>query len=125
VAITARSIHSGARGDDLSFQQWRIVVVLGQVETARISELAERIGASGPSASRLVQRLRRRGIVRQEVDPDDRRAVRVSLTDQGRELRSRVVDTRRRLIQETLPGRRSARLATEVDAMAALFDRWV
>lgn len=49
-----------------------------------LSELAEQIGAIPSSASRLCDRLEAAGLVTREVPPDNRRAVRLSLTDEGR-----------------------------------------
>src|SRR5689334_10937177 len=53
---------------DLTLLQWRtLVVVTEAADGLRISEVAARVGTSLPSASRLVDRLARRGLV--SVEP--------------------------------------------------------
>ena len=66
----------------------------------RVGEVDDGVGAPLPAASRLVQRLQRRGLVEVERDPDDGRAVRVRLTHAGAHARSTVLARRRHLISE-------------------------
>jgi DNA-binding MarR family transcriptional regulator len=51
----------------------------------RLSELAERMGITAPTASRAVDGLVDLGLLLRQTDPDDRRAVRIDLTPPGRE----------------------------------------
>ena len=53
-------------------------------------ELADIIGADKAAAARALSRLEAAGYIRREPDPQDRRAIRVYLTDRGSELRSRL-----------------------------------
>jgi DNA-binding MarR family transcriptional regulator len=50
----------------------------------RLSELAERMGITAPTASRAVDGLVELGLLERRPDPDDRRAVRIDLTRPGR-----------------------------------------
>jgi DNA-binding MarR family transcriptional regulator len=94
VALTERSIAEA--GTDLTFVQWRVLLIVGeQPGGATVGEIAARIGARASPASRLITRLRRRGVVATEKDPEDARVTRVRLTDDGRELRARVLRHRR------------------------------
>ena len=52
----------------------------------RLTVLAALVDISQPSMTQLVQRLERRGLVERSVDPADRRAALVTITDGGREL---------------------------------------
>ncbi len=56
----------------------------------RVNELAREIVLSPPAMSRFVDRLAAAGCVRREPDPDDRRALRVVLTDAGIDLLRRM-----------------------------------
>ncbi len=95
VAITARAIT--AADANLTFVQWRVLVIVGErVDGATVGEIAARIGANASPASRLVSRLKRRGVVRTAKDDADGRITRVTLTEVGRDLRSRVLERRRR-----------------------------
>jgi DNA-binding MarR family transcriptional regulator len=50
----------------------------------RLSELADRMGITAPTASRAVDGLVDLGLLERRPDPDDRRAVRIDLTRPGR-----------------------------------------
>jgi DNA-binding MarR family transcriptional regulator len=50
----------------------------------RLSELADRMRITAPTASRAVDALVDHGLVERRPDPDDRRAVRIDLTRPGR-----------------------------------------
>jgi DNA-binding MarR family transcriptional regulator len=63
--------------------------VLHRLATAgpqRVTELAAYESIAQPSATTLVGRLERQGLVTRAPDPDDRRAVRVSITRAGETL---------------------------------------
>jgi DNA-binding MarR family transcriptional regulator len=49
----------------------------------RVKELAEQVVLSPTAMSRFVDRVEAAGCVRREADPDDRRALQVTLTDEG------------------------------------------
>jgi DNA-binding MarR family transcriptional regulator len=61
-----------------------------------VGEVAARIGARGSPASRLISRLKQRGVVLSERDAVDHRIARIRLSERGRELRRKVLDHRRR-----------------------------
>ncbi|MEA2546323.1 MAG: hypothetical protein QOI09_1596 [Chloroflexota bacterium] len=101
VAVTTRAI--AAAGLDLTFAQWRVLVVVGESpKGATVTEVAARLGADISPVSRLVSRLARRGVVRARKDDQDRRVTRVTVTDEGRELRETVIARRRELLADVL-----------------------
>ncbi len=103
VALTSQAIVESTTRGELTVQQWRILVVLGGVDAGiRVSTLARRIAASGPSTSRLIKRLGRHGLIEITPDPGDGRAVRIGLSVAGIELRARIVARRRELIGATI-----------------------
>ena len=53
---------------------------------ATMSELAEEMNISLPSATSLVDRLVKSGWVERQADPDDRRIIRLAITDEGRKV---------------------------------------
>jgi DNA-binding MarR family transcriptional regulator len=61
-----------------------------------MATLAEAVAVTAPTASRLCDRLVKKGLVRRRTDPKDRRQVRIGLTETGRQLVD-AVSTRRRL----------------------------
>ena len=95
VAITARAI--AAADAELTFMQWRVLLVVGECENGQaVGEIAARIGAHASPASRVVSRLKRRGLVSADKGDLDKRVVCVRLTEAGRGLRARVLARRRR-----------------------------
>jgi DNA-binding MarR family transcriptional regulator len=102
VAVTSRAL--AAVGLELTFAQWRVLVVAGENPEAgaSVTEIAARLGAEISPVSRLVSRLARRGLVTAYKDDRDRRVTRVRVSDAGREIRDTVIGRRRELLAEVL-----------------------
>ena len=66
--------------------EWRIIALLGNMPPMTPSELAHRAGLDKSQISRGVNNLIRRRLVTRGGDPDDSRAVRLSLNGRGRAL---------------------------------------
>jgi DNA-binding MarR family transcriptional regulator len=103
VGVTTVALGQASPNLELSFPQWRALVVVGAVDDGiRIGEIAARIGSAAPATSRLVRRLERRGLVSSERDEADRRATRVRLTDAGEEIRTALIERRRALVRQAI-----------------------
>jgi DNA-binding MarR family transcriptional regulator len=103
VGLTTQALGRSTPGVDLTFPQWRVLVILGESENgARVGEIASRVGVTVPATSRLLQRLRRRGYISLERDPGDGRATRARLTVEGHEIRDTIFAFRRRAIAEVV-----------------------
>jgi DNA-binding MarR family transcriptional regulator len=74
-----------AREYGLTVQQGQLLCVL-MAQPYGMGDLGATLGLEKSSLTGLVDRAVRRGLVRREPDPDDRRAVHVVLTAEGREL---------------------------------------
>lgn len=99
VGLTTRALAEATPGFDLTFPQWRVLVVLGEAdEGATVSEVAGRIAVTVPATSRQLRRLAIRGLVEIGPDTHDRRAARASLTTTGRSAREAILAFRRRRI---------------------------
>jgi DNA-binding MarR family transcriptional regulator len=94
VAVTARALADVA--PELTLVQWRVLVLVDRPGGIPVGSIAAALGTKIASASRLVGRLRQRGLVQTRRSEDDARVVLVSMTAQGLALRNRVVDRRRR-----------------------------
>lgn len=102
IGITARAIDQTPEAAELTLVQWRVLVIAAQAEGLRIGELANHLGISIPSASRLVRRIEARRLVTAMRADDDRRATNIVLTKAGREIVGAVVRRRRELIRLAL-----------------------
>src|SRR3954454_20620544 len=79
--------------ESLSPTEYAILASLDDSPGIDQRTLAERIGIDTVSAHQSVGRLETRGLINQKVDPDDRRARRLTLTARGLRLRQRLRPT--------------------------------
>jgi DNA-binding MarR family transcriptional regulator len=101
VAITARALDTKIQ--DLTFPQWRVLTIVGEHEAnAHVKGVGQHAGVSAPSASRLLRRLEDRGLIELQRDAQDRRFMRVRLTEAGQAMRTQVIERRRVLIRDAL-----------------------
>lgn len=70
----------------LSEQQWRVIRVLGEVESLEAREVCERACILAPSLTRILKIIEDRGLVTRSTDPTDRRRLLLSITPKGGEL---------------------------------------
>src|SRR5580658_890894 len=83
-AVVALLSHVAAE-HDMSLTQLRVLAILRDHEPT-MAQLATHLGLERSSVSGLVDRAVGRGLVRRDTSTDDRRAVRVSLTTEGKRL---------------------------------------
>jgi DNA-binding MarR family transcriptional regulator len=73
-------------------------------EDVRITELAERLGIDPPAVTRKVQQLERSGLLSRAADPEDARACRLRLSEEGRTSIERLLRAREEWIDSMLDG---------------------
>jgi len=100
VAIAARSLADA--GEEVTLTQYRSLVVLASRGPQGVAELAEAVAVTPPTASRLCDRLVKKGLVRRRTDRQDRRQVQIALTQSGRDLVNAVTARRRAEISALL-----------------------
>jgi DNA-binding MarR family transcriptional regulator len=106
VAVAARSVASVA--DDVTLAQYRVLVELASRGPQRVADLASALGVDRSTATRMSDRLVRKGLASRRRISSDRRTVLVSLTPAGRDLVTEVTRNRRAEIATILarmPGR--------------------
>jgi DNA-binding MarR family transcriptional regulator len=69
-------------------------------EPPRMTELADRLGIVPRSLTTVVDALEEAGLVRREIDPRNRRAILLRLTDQGAAVRDGLREARRRAAED-------------------------
>lgn len=127
VGLTTAALDSFAPEIDLPLQQWRALVVIARSDGIRTGEVGTRLGLTPPSASRIVRRLARRGLVWTERDETDRRATVVRATAVGTQLWSTLVDHRRALIARLLadlPRPLPAGIVGDIEALQVAFAQY-
>ncbi len=73
-------------GSGLTFTQLKLLNLIAHTEGHTVSDVAAFLGVSNAAASKGVDRLVRRGLLKREEAESDRRAVELSLSDEGRVL---------------------------------------
>ena len=84
--LVSRSFAERLEKRGVSVPQWVVLRSLFDREGVPLLELAREVGVDGGALSRMVERLVQKGLVSREVDPEDRRAVRIRLAQAGRDL---------------------------------------
>ena len=87
VPAVMRSIRAemrSHRAPDVSVSQFRTLLFVGWHRGVSLSAVAEHIGLTLPSMSKMIDGLVARRLVKREEDPADRRRVTLSLTPQGK-----------------------------------------
>jgi DNA-binding MarR family transcriptional regulator len=81
----------GRQGVNLNFTQFLALKLLGPEDPMTPVELARALHYNPGALTRLLDKLEQRGYLKRVPDPDDRRALRLELTTQGKALRKRVI----------------------------------
>ena len=81
-------------------QERALRMITRSEEPLRMTELADRLGIVPRSVTTVVDALERAGLVRREIDPRNRRAIRLHLTDSGRAVRDDLREARRSAADE-------------------------
>ncbi len=119
VGLTTRALAEAAPGTDLTFPQWRALLILGEdADGARVGQVAARVGVTLPATSRLLRRLAARGLATLGADEQDHRATRARLTDAGASVRSSILRYRLDALREVAAAM-DAQTARPFNAMVA------
>ncbi|MFC7548268.1 MarR family winged helix-turn-helix transcriptional regulator [Plantactinospora sp. GCM10030261] len=84
--------------------EFRALALLGQAtdKELRVNDLAQRVGLSQSSVTRLVSRLEAKGLARRDLCPDDGRGVYAVLSGEGETLLREVREPYERRVRELL-----------------------
>jgi len=103
VPLIMRFIRSQMRSHriaGLSVTQFRVLLFISRYRESSLSVVAEHVGLSLPSVSRMADSLVTRGLLVRQTRPDDRRAISLSVTARG----EKAVNAARKATQAELEG---------------------
>jgi DNA-binding MarR family transcriptional regulator len=120
VAIAARSLADA--GEEVTLTQYRSLVVLASRGPQSLGALAELLGVTPPTVSRMCDRLVRKQLILRRPDPSDRRQIRVALSVRGRRLVEEVTRRRREEIAQLLVSMSAAEQASVATSLQRLAD---
>lgn len=87
---------------DLTYSQMQALRYLHTHRRVTVGDLAEGLNISYPSATNMVHRLEKKGLIRRVANPRDRRQVGLTLTESGGEIIQRVDHERRQRFASVL-----------------------
>jgi DNA-binding MarR family transcriptional regulator len=118
VAVAARSL--GALAEEVTLTQYRTLVVLASRGPKSLAELADAVAVTPPTATRMCDRLIKKGLVVRRNDRGDRRLVHLTLAKRGRDLVDEVTQRRRAEIVELVRAVPEDQRAAMVDSLQRL-----
>jgi DNA-binding MarR family transcriptional regulator len=81
-------------------QERALRIITRSPEPPRMTELADHLGIVPRSVTTVIDALEVAGLVRREIDPRNRRAIRLHLTERGRAVRDDMREARRRAAED-------------------------
>ena len=118
VAVAARSL--GDVAEEVTLTQYRTLVVLASRGPQSLAELAEAVDVTPPTATRMCDRLVKKGLILRRHDRGDRRLIRLTLATKGQALVDAVTARRRTEIAHLLEAIPSEQQAGLVDSLQRL-----
>jgi DNA-binding MarR family transcriptional regulator/GNAT superfamily N-acetyltransferase len=120
------ALQQGYMGSAFPLPQCRVIYELGQRGEATASELGAELDLDLGYLSRLLQTLRRQGVVQGEAAKEDARRVRLSLTAKGRKVFQMLDGRSRDLVADMLgelPAPEQARLVGAMQAVELVLEK--
>jgi DNA-binding MarR family transcriptional regulator len=120
VALAARSLAD--LDAEVTLPQYRALVVLASRGPQRVVDISVELGVTPSTATRMCDRLVRKGLTRRYRIPSDRREVRLTLTPAGRTLVREVTERRREELVRIVDAMPAASHQPVIGALQGLSD---
>lgn len=120
VGLAARSLAD--LDADVTLPQYRALVVLASHGPQRVIDIATELAVNPSTATRMCDRLARKGLIRRYRSTTDRRALRLTLTPAGRHLIQEVTRRRRdelTALADTIPPSAHRQVTAALQALAS------
>ena len=124
-AAVRRVRGRAAREDGLTISQYHLLCAVERGPEASLRELAESVGASGPTVTRMLTSLQRSGVIERAAPARGSRRVCVALTVRGQELlreKRAVIDARRATVYASLTAEERTQLQRLLPRLAEALD---
>ena len=107
---------------DINEQQWRVIRVLGEIDSLDATEVAVRANILAPSLTRMIKAMTERGLISRARDVSDGRRVMLSIAPQGRALLGLVAPDSTAIYRQLETDYGAERTAQLVEMLIALAD---
>jgi DNA-binding MarR family transcriptional regulator len=127
VPLVMRSLRAefrSHRGKEINIPQYRTLMYLRRSPGASLSNVAEYLGITSPSTSKLVNDLVERGLIDRQPSPVDRRKITLILTPKGLDLaQTSLRQTQAAYVERfaTLPGETLALITQAMRELRVIF----
>ncbi|CAG8863659.1 Multiple antibiotic resistance protein MarR [Pseudomonas fluorescens] len=92
--------------------QFKVLIIVTQYQVDTPAELCRYLGLDSGSMTRMLDRLEQKGLIQRSRCPDDRRLVRLVLTDEGQRLADRLPEIGASAMNELVGGLEPGELRT-------------
>ncbi len=89
---------------DITPEQWGLLNRLWEKDGVSQKELSEISIKDQTTVTRILDKLERKGLIKRQTSPDDRRSFLIFLTDNGRSLENKLVPIAYEVLDEALQG---------------------
>lgn len=121
VPTIMRLIRSGVRkGGSISLPQLRVLGFVSRNPGAGVSDVAAHLDVTNPTASALVDRLVKKGLLLRKEDPSERRRTLLTITSNGSEVLEEARNKAQTLVAQVLKSQTPEQLAKINEGLAIL-----
>ncbi len=89
---------------DITPEQFGVLFLLCEFDGLKQREIADLLLKDRPNITRILEKLEKKKLINRKTDPNDRRAIRVYLTHEGRKMRPGLERTARRFRDRSFQG---------------------
>ena len=100
------------QGVELTPEQWSILLELWKEDGLSPSQLADLTGRDRPSVSRLIESLKKQGLIKRMYSEEDRRAYCVYLTTEGKRCHKTLLPIHHQQLEKAITGLDTGELET-------------
>jgi Transcriptional regulators len=111
---------------DISISQCHALVEIGRIKSISLNELAELLNLENSTMSRTVNNLVTKQLVKRDIDPQDRRYVTISLTDDGYKVYEGIEDEMNlyfKNIYDNIPDNKKEQVMESMQILLAVMDK--
>jgi DNA-binding MarR family transcriptional regulator len=113
----AQILENELERHDVNIGSWLYLRVLWDEDGLTQSELTRRVGLMQPNTNAALRQLERRGLIRQTVDPHDRRRINIFLTPEGRALSRVLIPAAKKIRTRSVAGFRASEVAKLIEML--------
>jgi len=100
--------------------QLGVLFAIGRRDGVPLKDICQALALGAPAVTGLCHRMEKLGLVERRQDPDDRRAVRLALTDEGRKIREQSHPFLEQMNTALTSGLSEAQIAATLDTLRTM-----